>query len=424
MNRTTSKAIHLIVLIAGLIFLIPSAYCATYSYVGSNYTNIQNFQPVCNHAPCYSYSESMSVSGQFTVANPLSANLSDADIAAQITSISFSDGVQTLTNSNASWGASVSTNSSGKITSAWISLKRFTNGPPYTAGSWYNHIKVLYDQGDVGAVNVQCYTTPCLDVLTDVHAFSVAGSGVQGTWTSSTGSGGFVPRTGLWSVTSELNGEPGRGFQIEVNNNVMVLTVYGYDHEGKGVFYLGTGNYNNGAFSGPLDYYKNGITFGGPTKSGVYAGTAGEVSVNLIDGSHGTITFPGETPKAISKMEWALGGTNNFIETGLWSVESEINGEPGRGFQVENQNGVMVVTVYGYDQTGNAAFYLATGPVQDDVFTGNLEYYKDGITFGGPQKSGVWAGDAGQITIHFTESNRGTITFPGESPKTVVKFDW
>ena len=42
----------------------------------------------------------------------------------------------------------------------------------------------------------------------------------------------FTPAGGLWGFTNELNGQPGRGFQLTVENDVLVYYYYGYDSDG------------------------------------------------------------------------------------------------------------------------------------------------------------------------------------------------
>ena len=43
----------------------------------------------------------------------------------------------------------------------------------------------------------------------------------------------FTPQTGTWVINEEANGEPGRGFQIEVQNDILVLYFYGYEPGGR-----------------------------------------------------------------------------------------------------------------------------------------------------------------------------------------------
>jgi len=241
------------------------------------------------------------------------------------------------------------------------------------------------------------------------------------------GGGGFTPSGGLWAVDAENNGQPGRGFQVEIRNNVVVATIYAYDSSGKSIFYLASGVLSNNSFTGDLNHYQGGMSFGSAQKSATLVGSAGKVTISFTDATHGSITFPGESAKAISKFNWSA--TPGSLETssplgGLWVVDAENNGQPGRGFQIEVQSGVVVVTVYGYEAAGNSIFYLGSGALSGGSFSADLNYYRDGMSFGSPQKSATLAGSAGKVSMSFSDSSHGTITFPGEAPKAISKFVW
>lgn len=114
------------------------------------------------------------------------------------------------------------------------------------------------------------------------------------------GSSVIVPRPGLWAITSEVNGLPGRGFQVELSGNTLVLTFYGYDAQGKGNFWLASGTYAYNQFSGDLVAYQGGTTFGGPHSSANLAGSPGRVTLFFTSPTTGTITLPNEPAKEIS----------------------------------------------------------------------------------------------------------------------------
>ena len=50
----------------------------------------------------------------------------------------------------------------------------------------------------------------------------------------------FTPVSGTWIINSELNGKPGRGLAIDVQNGTVVMQVYGYESNGAPTFYMGT----------------------------------------------------------------------------------------------------------------------------------------------------------------------------------------
>lgn len=114
----------------------------------------------------------------------------------------------------------------------------------------------------------------------------------------------IIPRAGLWVITSEANGTPGRGFQLQQHGATMVLTFYGYDTSGKGRFWLAAGPYSDGQFSGTLTAYDGGTPFGGPYQSAHAASDTGSVSLRFSSPTTGSITLPNETAKDISYFQF------------------------------------------------------------------------------------------------------------------------
>lgn len=129
----------------------------------------------------------------------------------------------------------------------------------------------------------------------------------------------FRPAGGLWVIDSENNGQSGRGFQFEVENGILVLTYYGYRANGTGVFYLAVGAMNNNTFTGSLTEYQNGNALGAAYKPATDLGSVGDVTVSFTSGLHGTITFPGESPAAISKLSFGYpSGPDGLL--GRWQM--------------------------------------------------------------------------------------------------------
>ncbi|MBK7472175.1 MAG: hypothetical protein IPI73_17750 [Betaproteobacteria bacterium] len=71
------------------------AQATTYTYTGVAYSGISNFS-ACATGPCRNYSAGARITGQFTTAAPLAANLAVGNILPQVTSYAFSDGLVTL----------------------------------------------------------------------------------------------------------------------------------------------------------------------------------------------------------------------------------------------------------------------------------------------------------------------------------------
>ncbi len=114
----------------------------------------------------------------------------------------------------------------------------------------------------------------------------------------------FMPATGLWQIDSEATGQPGRGLTLEVENEILFLTYYGYDANGFNLFYSAAGKIVNGTFSADLLDVEGGTVIGGAYKPGVLNTSPGKVNVSFTSGKRGTLTLPGEAPKAISKYSF------------------------------------------------------------------------------------------------------------------------
>ena len=106
----------------GLAASMP-AWGVSYVYTGGNYTNVTDSATVAG-----AYTTSMFVSGSFSLAAPLAANLSGANIDALLTSFTFNDGRTTLTNTTSGvvFDFLLSTNAAGAITAWNIAI----NTPP------------------------------------------------------------------------------------------------------------------------------------------------------------------------------------------------------------------------------------------------------------------------------------------------------
>jgi hypothetical protein len=233
-----------------------------------------------------------------------------------------------------------------------------------------------------------------------------------------------VPRTGLWAVDAEVNGSPGRGFQLDARNGVLVLTFFGYEATGAGRFWLSSGPLADGAFSGMLTAYDGGTTFGGPLRSAHAAGEAGAVALSLTTAKHGAIMLPGEMPKPVSRFVFDGGVGRNSItpRSGLWAITAEVDGQPGRGFQIDLRGGLLVLTVYGFDALGQGRFWLASGAYHDSGFREVLRAYEGGTAFGAAFQPARVAGAAGEVVLSFSSETEGTITLPGESAKAISLF--
>jgi hypothetical protein len=95
---------------------------------------------------------------------------------------------------------------------------------------------------------------------------------------------------------------------------------------------------------------------------------------------------------------------------GLWWNPAE----SGSGYNIDIKHNVMVVTTYSYKANGDSEWYISTGTLVNNVFTGSLDKARNGQCIGCPYTgSGVLGGSDGAITIQFTSANSATAFLPG-----------
>lgn len=113
-------------------------------------------------------------------------------------------------------------------------------------------------------------------------------------------------------------------------------------------------------------------------------------------------------------------------QQGMWTIGSEANGKPGRGIQIDQQGGqLLIVTYIGYRTDGSATFMQASGKIESGKnFTGDLTEYKNGRVLGGSVQDGEAAQTVGQVAIQFDTPTSGTITLPGEAPQSFSRYQY
>jgi hypothetical protein len=148
-----------------------------YTYTGSAYSTISDNEP-----PSGTYTTSMSVTGSFTVANPIASNLGFADISASILSFSFSDGRVTATSTVPLFTHtfSVGTDSLGNIVDWSIVLRDdFSLSPTWLLGTQRTSL-LLSSDGETSIIG-QCitYTTTCTVFIRDFAVSRIGGQWSQ-----------------------------------------------------------------------------------------------------------------------------------------------------------------------------------------------------------------------------------------------------
>ncbi|EER59741.1 conserved hypothetical protein [Acidovorax delafieldii 2AN] len=131
----------------------------------------------------------------------------------------------------------------------------------------------------------------------------------------------FAPQAGTWVVSSELDGKPGRGLAIDVQNDTFVMQMYAYESSGQPTFYLASGKIANNQVSAALIRYSGGRYLGSGALSGKEAGNAGTANFRFTSGTTGFVTLPGEPEKAISRFNFGYPFAAPSL-VGVWSLTS------------------------------------------------------------------------------------------------------
>ena len=131
----------------------------------------------------------------------------------------------------------------------------------------------------------------------------------------------FMPQAGTWVVTSEVDGKPGRGLAIDVQNDTLLMQMYAYEASGQPTFYLAVGQVSDSKATAPLNRYTGGRYFGSGALSGAEAGNPGNVSLRFTSGTTGFITFPNEPEKAISRFNFGYPAQPASLK-GFWVFNS------------------------------------------------------------------------------------------------------
>jgi hypothetical protein len=175
----------------------PAFTATTYTYSGApNYSIFTNFTPPCTIASCTNYTTAMTLSGSFTTATALAPNLVNQDIAAQITTYSFSDGINTYEPTNGRIiEFHVYTDASGVPTSStFFEIQEWITGSsPHTSSDRFSDVSV--DFSATVTNNISCSSVgtttggtadACLSSGTDSNS-SNAQNDASGAWSGGSG---------------------------------------------------------------------------------------------------------------------------------------------------------------------------------------------------------------------------------------------
>lgn len=139
------------------------------------------------------------------------------------------------------------------------------------------------------------------------------------------------PAGGLWAH----QGDGGRGFNIDIQGDTMIVTTFVFTQTGEPIWYLSSGTYDHktGLFRSSYDSYSNGQCFGcPPNQPMVHSAAAGQMSIQFHDNQSATLTTPSgplqitkfnygfASPTAVLYGEWALSLNVLGLVSGDWLV--------------------------------------------------------------------------------------------------------
>jgi uncharacterized repeat protein (TIGR02543 family) len=233
---------------------------------------------------------------------------------------------------------------------------------------------------------------------------------VSATFTGS--SPAIIPATGYWFNPAE----GGRGYNIEQRGNNLFMAAFLYSVSGSTTWYgIGPGAMTGNTYTGSLETYSGGQTLTGAFQPASAGPSGGNFSIAFSSPTEATITWPGGMVP-IQRYDFGPGGSGaaqpaGTPEAGWWWSPTE----GGRGYAIEIQGGSLFLAGYMYDSLGNPVWY-ASGPTPMTSLTtyqGVWQQYGNGQTLTGTYKSpAIVNADVGNVTIQFTTTTTGTLTFP------------
>jgi hypothetical protein len=108
--------------------------------------------------------------------------------------------------------------------------------------------------------------------------------------------------------------------------------------------------------------------------------------------------------------------------TGHWFNPSE----SGSGYNIDIQNGTIVITMFTYKSNGDSEWYLASGKLSasNHTFTATLDKYRNGqcisCTYAAPSSGG----NDGAVIVNFTSETSATLTLPGGRVTNIQPFNF
>lgn len=133
------------------------------------------------------------------------------------------------------------------------------------------------------------------------------------------------PTQGLWWNPAES----GRGYEIDLQGDTMIVTTYVYEQSGDPIWYLSSGTYDHttGTFQSAYDIFANGQCFGCPYVAPTHTGDAGPITITFHTNQTATLTYSGGSTE-ISKFQYGYPDRTQVLY-GEWALTYITGGNVG-----------------------------------------------------------------------------------------------
>jgi hypothetical protein len=239
-----------------------------------------------------------------------------------------------------------------------------------------------------------------------------------------TGTGPYTAKVQAFNVdaTNYTNlwwnpAEPGWGLNVNHQGNILFTTLFTYDSDGTPMWLVMSNGARqaDGSFSGPL-YRARGPAFNAVPWGAVSLTQVGTMTLQFTDGKHGTLTYTVNgvvVSKSITVQvfsspvptcSWSAfdrSFTRNVQD--LWFNPSE----SGWGLNLAHQGDIVFATLFTYDATGKAAWYVMSNGVVNagqDGFSGVL-YRTSARSFDASPWVPATVTSVGSMQVQFTNGN-------------------
>jgi hypothetical protein len=193
------------------------------------------------------------------------------------------------------------------------------------------------------------------------------------------------PTVGLWYNPQES----GRGFNIDLQGDTMIVTTFIYQPSGDPIWYLSSGTYSHatGVFHSSYDSYSDGQCFGCPPGSPIaHSGAGGAMTITFHNDQAATLSYPGGSTNIVKFNYGFASALDNLY--GEWALSYDIAGLVGGDWIIfDAPFTASDGTVYASGHMDLASQYLALGTFSSSlnafvilVSIGNFEdFYQIGM---------------------------------------------